>query len=57
MEEYLDKVTLERIAEIRARIAKRKNCSDNSKDDQNDDKELHENNWEFLMIHTSKRVD
>jgi hypothetical protein len=56
MEEYLDKVTLERIAEIRGRLANRKNCSDNASGDHYDDKELHENNWEFLMIHTSKRV-
>ncbi len=56
MEQYLDKVSLERISEIRARLIRGKSTSDSHSDDI-DESSLSEDNWELLMIHTSKRMD
>ena len=65
MEQYLDKVSLERIVEIRLKIAERaarvsykgesKKCDRNSSSEL-EDASFREENWEFLMIHTSKKA-
>lgn len=59
MEQYLDSVSLERIAEIRARVNQKINGQhrSNESSDPFDDESLAEENWQFLMIHTSKKVD
>ena len=54
MEQYLDKVSLERIAEIRSRLTDKKR---GMVGDSNDEESFREDNWELLMIHTSKRVE
>lgn len=54
MEQYLDSVSLEKIDEVRGRLALKKQGLLPESDDCN---ALDEDNWEFLMIHTSKRVE
>jgi hypothetical protein len=56
MEQYLDSVSLEKIEEVRHKlILKKQGLLSGSSD--SDDASLSEDNWEFLMIHTSKRVE
>lgn len=56
MEQYLDSVSLEKIEEVRQKlILKKQGLLPASTD--SDDAALNEDNWEFLMIHTSKRVE
>jgi hypothetical protein len=72
MEQYLERVSLERIEEIRLKIAERLSTikqrgGASSKSERRgrhletssdfDDAAFREDNWEFLMIHTSKRTD
>ena len=67
MDQYLDSVSIERIAEIRARVLSKPPPLNQSKhnkgrrtvsnDSDSDESDLAEENWEFLMIHTSKKVD
>ena len=52
MEQYLERVSLERIAEIRARISDKKR---GVLLDSSDEESFREDNWELLMIHTSKK--
>ena len=54
MEQYLDSVSLEKIEEVRSRLALKKRGLLAESDDCG---ALDEDNWEFLMIHTSKRVE
>ncbi len=54
MEQYLDSVSLEKIDEVRKRLALKK---EGLLSDSDDCSSLDEENWEFLMIHTSKRVE
>lgn len=54
MEQYLDSVSLEKIDEVRQRLALKKKGLLPESDDCG---ALDEDNWEFLMIHTSKRVE
>lgn len=54
MEQYLDSVSLEKIDEVRKRLALKKLGLLPESDDCGG---LDEDNWEFLMIHTSKRVE
>jgi len=55
MEQYLESVSLDKIEEVRKRIALKNQGSQSQLD--LDDASLDEDNWEFLMIHTSKRVE
>ena len=55
MDQYLESVSLEKIAEVRNKIAMRNGSM--SPGDHELDSSLDEDNWEFLMIHTSKRVE
>jgi hypothetical protein len=55
MDQYLDSVSLDKIEEVKKRIALRNQGSHSQAD--SDDGSLDEDNWEFLMIHTSKRVE
>ena len=55
MDQYLDSVSLDKIEEVKKRIALRNQGSISQAD--SDDGSLDEDNWEFLMIHTSKRVE
>lgn len=72
MEQYLERVSLDRIKEIRLKIAERaailqQRVGGASKSERRgryhesssdfDDAQFREENWEFLMIHTSKRTD
>lgn len=62
MEEYLEKVSLDRIKEIRLRIAERGTRVTPTKGGKKEgsseieDPQFREENWEFLMIHTSKKA-
>jgi len=62
MDEYLDKVSLDRIKEIRLKIAERAARPSPTKGGKKesssevDDPQFREENWEFLMIHTSKKA-
>ena len=59
MEEYLDKVSLDRIKEIRLKIAERGTRvtpTKAGKKEEAEDPQFREENWEFLMIHTSKKA-
>jgi hypothetical protein len=56
MDQYLESVSLEKIADVRNKITLR-NTTISSKGDPDNDGSLDEENWEFLMIHTSKRVE
>lgn len=72
MEQYLERVSLERIEEIRLKIAERaailqqrgvttakneRRGRHHESSSDFDDAQFREENWEFLMIHTSKRTD
>lgn len=50
----MDSVSLEKIDEVRKRLALKKQGLLPESDDCSS---LDEDNWEFLMIHTSKRVE
>lgn len=50
----MDSVSLEKIEEVRKRLALKKQGLLPESDDCGS---LDEDNWEFLMIHTSKRVE
>jgi len=62
MEEYLEKVSVDRIKEIRLRIAERGTRVTPTKGGKKEgsseieDPQFREENWEFLMIHTSKKA-
>ena len=62
MDQYLDSVSIDKIKDLRNKIELRnKNGGALSPSagaaDSSDYGSLDENNWEFLMIHTSKRVE
>ena len=59
MDQYLDSVSLEKIAELRTKIELRTKQGGSMSPSlcDADDGSMDEQNWEFLMIHTSKRVE
>jgi hypothetical protein len=56
MDQYLESVSLEKIAEVRNKIATRTMNSSSTREAESE-ASMDEENWEFLMIHTSKRVE